>query len=203
MAERRAHPADDVVTSLVAARDAGEVRTDRQLHTFFLLLVIAGNETTRHALSHGLLALLDHPDQLARLGADPSLLPTATEEVLRWATPQIHFRRTAAHDTEIRGQAIDEGDKVVVWYLSANYDGDVFEDPYRFDVGRTPNEHVTFGSGGPHFCLGSWLARLEVRLTLEELLPRIATIELAGRPERVRSNFINGLKRLPVSVRLA
>ncbi|MFQ5966116.1 MAG: cytochrome P450 [Acidimicrobiia bacterium] len=198
---RRRHPAGDVTSILVGAEVEGEPLTDQELNTFFLLLLIAGNETTRHSLSQGVLAFTEYPDQAERLRTDPSLMPTATEEILRWACPQIHFRRTATVDTEIRGVEIKAGDKVVTWYLSANYDEEVFSDPYNFDVGRKPNRHVTFGGGGPHLCLGNWLARLEVRVFFEELLGRGSQIEIAGKVERVRSNFINGIKRLPVRIR--
>jgi cytochrome P450 len=197
-AARRRHPRGDVVEVLADAMVDGVPLTDREKETFFLLLLIAGNETTRHSLSHGLVALLEHPEELARLREEPALLPTAVEEVLRWACPQIHFRRTAAVDTEIDGVPVAAGERVVTWYLSANYDEIEFADPYRFDVGRAPNRHVTFGGGGPHLCLGQWLARLEVRLFLEELLSRLDRAELAGPIERVRSNFINGLKRVPL-----
>ncbi len=135
---------------------------------------------------------------MARLRAEPALLTTAVEEILRWTCPQIHFRRTATVDTEVAGVAIAAGERVVTWYLSANYDEAEFPDPLRFDVGRAPNRHVTFGGGGPHLCLGQWLARLEVRVFLEELLPRLGHAELCGPVERVRSNFINGLKRVPI-----
>ena len=191
---KRRHPADDVVSLLVAADEL----SPQNFNTLFLLLVIAGNETTRHALNHGALALAERPDELARLRAEPALLDTAVEEVLRYASPQIHFRRTAVADTDIAGVPVAAGDKVVTWYLSANYDGDVFADPYTLDLGRDPNRHVTFGGGGPHFCLGSWLARLEVRVFLEELLHRNMRLEVCGEVTRVRSNFINGLKRLPL-----
>ena len=197
---RRRHPAGDVVSALVHASVEGEPLTDQELNTFFLLLLIAGNETTRHSLSHGLVAFIDYPDQLERLRRDPGLIGTATEEILRWACPQIHFRRTATVDTEIRGVPVTAGDKVVTWYLSANFDEDQFPDPYVFDVGRHPNRHVTFGGGGPHLCLGNWLARLEVKVFVEELLARLVHVELAGDMERVRSNFINGIKRMPVRV---
>lgn len=200
-AARRAHPAGDLLTVLADAVVDGEPLTDRQRGTFFLLLLIAGNETTRHSLSHAVHAFCEHPDQLRRLRDDPGLLDTATEEVLRWACPQIHFRRTATVDTELRGVPIAAGDKVVTWYLAANYDPEPFPDPYRFDLGRTPNPHVTFGGGGPHLCLGQWLARLEVRTFLEAFVARVDHVELAGPAERVRSNFINGLKRLPVAWR--
>ena len=193
---KRRHPADDVVSLLVAA---GKL-SPQNFKTLFLLLVIAGNETTRHALNHGALALAEHPGALARLRAEPALLDTAVEEVLRYASPQIHFRRTAIVDTEIAGVPVAAGDKVVTWYISANYDEDVFSDPHTLDLGRDPNRHVTFGGGGPHFCLGSWLARLEVRVFLEELLRRNLRLEVCGEVTRVRSNFINGLKRLPLLV---
>ena len=193
---KRRHPADDVVSLLVAA---GEL-SPQAFNTLFLLLVIAGNETTRHALNHGALALAERPDSLARLRADPTLLASATEEILRFASPQIHFRRTAVVDTEIAGVPVAAGDKVVTWYLSANYDEDTFADPYTLNLARNPNHHVTFGGGGPHFCLGSWLARLEVRVFLEELLGRNVRLEVCGEVRRVRSNFINGLKRLPLLV---
>lgn len=193
---KRRHPADDVVSLLVAADEL----SPQNFNTLFLLLVIAGNETTRHALNHGALALAERPDALARLRADPGILDTAVDEVLRYASPQIHFRRTALVDTEIAGVPVAAGDKVVTWYLSANYDEEEFADPYTLDLGRDPNRHVTFGGGGPHFCLGSWLARLEVRVFLEELLRRDARLEVCGEVTRVRSNFINGLKRLPLRI---
>ncbi|MCE2524932.1 MAG: cytochrome P450 [Acidimicrobiia bacterium] len=193
---KRRHPADDVVSLLVAA---GEL-SRQNFNTLFLLLVIAGNETTRHALNHGALALAERPGELARLRAEPDLLTTAVEEVLRYASPQIHFRRTAVMDTEVAGVPVAAGDKVVTWYLSANYDEEVFDDPHTLDLGRDPNRHVTFGGGGPHFCLGSWLARLEVRVFLEELLRRNLHLEVCGEVTRVRSNFINGLKRLPLRI---
>src|SRR5690606_11776942 len=143
---------------------------ERERGTFLLLLLIAGNETTRHSLTQAVLAFAEHPDELARLRADPALLDTAVEEVLRWACPQIQFRRTATVDTEIGGQRIAAGDKVVTWYVAANRDPEVFADPHRFDIARTPNPHVTFGGGGPHLCLGQWMARLEVRVFLDALV---------------------------------
>ena len=193
---KRQHPADDVVSLLVAADEL----SSQNFNTLFLLLVIAGNETTRHALNHGALALAERPDALDRLRAEPALLSSATEEILRFASPQIHFRRTAMIDTEIAGVPVVAGDKVVTWYLSANYDEEAFSDPYTLDLGRDPNRHVTFGGGGPHFCLGSWLARLEVRVFLEELLRRDVRMQVCGEVRRVRSNFINGLKQLPLHV---
>lgn len=195
---RRGAASGDVLTVLANALVDGEPLTEREQGTFFLLLLIAGNETTRHSLSQGLLAFAQHPDLLDRLRADPSLLDTATEEVLRWTSPQLHFRRTATVDTEIGSVRIAAGDKVVTWYLAANFDPAAFPDPHRLDLARQPNRHVTFGGGGPHLCLGQWMARLEVRTFVRALAARVARIELAGEPRRVRSNFINGLKELPV-----
>ena len=169
-----------------------------RFNTFFLLLVIAGNETTRHSLSHGALALADNPDEFDRLRANPELIPSAVEETLRWSSPQLHFRRTAVVDTELRGVPISAGEKVVTWYISANYDETTFTDPFTLDLGRVPNPHVTFGGGGPHICLGAWLARLEVRVFLEELCQRVRYLHCSGSPVRIRSNFINGLKYLPL-----
>lgn len=197
-AARRGVPGGDVLTVLANALVDGEPLSEREQGTFFLLLLIAGNETTRHSLSQGLLALAEHPDQLRRLQADPSLLDSATEEVLRWTSPQLHFRRTATVDTAIGGVPVAAGEKVVTWYLAANFDPTVFPDPQVFDIGRTPNRHVTFGGGGPHLCLGQWMARLEVRTFLAALAQRVERVELAGEPRRVRSNFINGLKALPL-----
>ncbi len=200
---KRREPADDVVTALATAEIEGRQLTDHEYHNYFLLLLVAGNETTRHTISHGLLALLEHPDQMRRLRDELSLMPSAVEEMLRWATPVLHFRRTVTRDTELRGQTLREGDKVVTWYVSGNRDESVFKDPYRFDVSRTPNDHVTFGPGGPHFCLGAHLARLESRVMFEELLPRVRSIELTGPVARMRSNFVNGIKHMPVRVTAA
>ena len=167
----------------------------------FLLLVVAGNETTRQAIAHGMLALMEHRDQWQRLRDDPELVWSAgADEILRWSSPVLHFRRTATRDVELRGQTIRAGDKVVIWYGSANFDEEVFPEPLRFDVGRKPNPHVTFGGGGPHFCLGAHLARLEVQVMFDLLLPRLADLELTAPPERMRTNFTNALKRMPVRV---
>lgn len=163
-------------------------------------LVTAGNDTTRTMLSSGLLALLQHPDQLADIRADPSLLPGAVEEILRWANPLHYFRRTATGDTELGGQAIAAGDKVAMYYTSANRDETVWDDPQRFDIRRSPNPHLSFGIG-EHFCLGVHLARLEGRVFFEELLGTFGDVQLAGEPVRLRSNLNNGLKRLPVTLR--
>ena len=193
--QRRRDPQDDIVTQL-----AFEGLTQREYDVYFILLATAGNETTRHTITHGLLALLEHPDQLERLKADPGLFKPAAEEMLRWATPVHHFRRTARVDTELAGTPIKAGDKVTTWFVSGNRDEAVFENADRFDVGRTPNKHMAFGPGGIHHCLGAHLARLEVRIAYEELLKRPVEIELTGPPVRLRSNFFNGIKRLPVRV---
>jgi cytochrome P450 len=199
---RLAEPTDDVINALTLAQSEG-ILSEHDYHNYFSLLMIAGNETTRHTITSGMLALLEHPDQLKMLQDDPSLIPIATEEILRWASPVLHFRRTATRDVELRGQHIKAGDKVVTWYISANRDETVFPDPYRFDVTRIPNDHVVFGPGGPHFCLGAHLARLETKILFQELLPRLASIELNGSVERLRSNFVNGIKRLPVRVSIS
>jgi cytochrome P450 len=198
--QRRREPGDDLVSKLVFAEIDGAPLTPREFDTMFLLLVVAGNETTRQALASGMLALIEHPDELERLRAEPALMPTAVDEIVRWATPVLHFRRTAMRDVELHGKLIRAGDKVVTWYVSANRDDAVFADPFRLDLGRRPNEHVSFGRGGPHFCLGAHLAKLEIRVVLEELLPRLGSIELAGAPRRLRSNFTNGYKTMPVRV---
>jgi cholest-4-en-3-one 26-monooxygenase len=198
-AKKRADPKDDLISVLSHSQVEGEQLTELEIDLFFLLLTVAGNETTRNLISHGMVALLEHPDQLARLRADRSLLPTAVEEMLRWASPVMNFRRTATRDLELGGQQIAEGDKVVIWYVSANRDEQQFPDPFTFDVGRTPNEHVAFGGSGPHFCLGANLARSEINIMFEEILDRLDDIELAGDVSRLRSNFINGLKHVPIS----
>ncbi len=198
LAEERAGKAGgDVVTTLLNAEVDGAKLTEMEFDAFFLLLSVAGNETTRNLISGGLLALLEHPEQRARLIADPKLLESGVEEMLRWVTPVIYFRRTATQDTEIRGVKIKEGQKVCMYYASANRDEDVFPDSDRFDVGRTPNEHLAFGVG-QHFCLGTSLARLQITAMFEELLHRLPDIELAGPVRRLRSNFINGTKELPI-----
>ena len=191
---------DDLLSVLLRADVDGEELTPFEVDVFFMLLMNAGSETTRNLITGGTLALFEHPDQRARLVADPALLPAAIEEMLRWVTPVVHFRRTATADCEIAGQRIAAGDKVVMWYSSANRDEAQFPDADRFDVGRTPNDHVAFGAGGPHFCLGASLARLEARILFEELLTRLPTLTQAGDAVHLRSNFINGITSLPVSV---
>ncbi len=175
--------------------------SDRDFDMYFLLLVIAGNETTRHAISNIMLGLIEQPDQLHLLQDQPALIGTGLEELIRWASPVYHFRRTATRDVELGGKQIKEGDKVVMWFASGNRDDAVFPDPYRIDVTRTNVDHMTFGKGSPHLCLGNNLARMEIRLMFEELLPRLESIELAGEVTRVRSNFVNGIKRFPVAAK--
>jgi cytochrome P450 len=194
-ADRRKHPKNDIITQL-----AFEPLTQREFDTYFVLLATAGNETTRHTITHGLLALLEFPEEMERLRSEPELAKSAAEEMLRWATPVHHFRRTVAKDTELAGTPLKAGDKLTTWFVSGNFDEAVFEDPHRFDIGRTPNRHMAFGPGGIHHCMGAHLAKLEIRITFEELLNRSADIELLGPPERLRSNFFNGIKRLPVRV---
>ncbi len=196
--ERRRHPGADIVSVLMEAEVDGEKLSEPEFDAFFLLLSVAGNETTRNLIAGAMLALIEHPEQRARLLANPSLVPTGVEEMLRWTPPVICFRRTATRDTEMRGQAIREGDKVVMYYPSANRDEDYFPDGDVFDVGRSPNEHVTFGPGGTHFCLGANLARLEIRVIFEELFRRLPDIELAAPVQRLRSNWICGIKHMPV-----
>jgi len=197
-ARRREQPADDIVTKLLQPNEHGEALTTDEFDLFFLLLTVAGNETTRNAASGGMLALFEHPEQWQRLLDDPGLIPTAAEEIVRWVSPVNMFRRTAVRDTELSGQQIAAGDKVVVFYASANRDEDVFAGGQQFDVGREVNPHVGFGGGGPHFCLGRHLAALELRILLTALTERMADIKLDGEPSRLRSNFINGIKHMPV-----
>jgi cholest-4-en-3-one 26-monooxygenase len=196
---RREHPADDIVTKLLQPDENGEALTSDEFDLFFLLLTVAGNETTRNAASGGMLALFEHPDQWRRLIEQPELIPTAAEEIVRWVSPVNMFRLTAVADTEIGGQPIATGDKVVVFYSSANRDADVFAAADQFDVGRDPNPHVGFGGGGPHFCLGRHLAALELRILLQALTERMPGIRLDGEASRLRSNFINGIKHMPVT----
>jgi cytochrome P450 len=200
VAERLRDPGDDLLSRLLRAEVDGDRLSETDLDNFFSILVVAGNETTRIAIAQGVVAFCENPAQWDRLRADPGLLDTATDEVLRWSCPTHFMRRTAAVDTEFGGAPVRAGDKVVLWYVSGNRDEAEFGDPEVFDVGRAPNRHLSFGRGGPHLCLGAHLARLEVRIVLAALARRVARFELAGQPRRIRSNFTNGLKTLPIRV---
>ncbi|GHE44287.1 cytochrome P450 [Streptosporangium violaceochromogenes] len=199
-AERRERPRDDIATKLLMPDATGETLDEHEFDLFVLLLVVAGNETTRNAASGGMLAFFDHPAQWRRLLGEPALAGTAADEIVRWVSPVNLFRRTATADTVIGGQKVGENDKVVVFYSSANRDEDVFADPDTFDIGRTPNPHIGFGGGGAHFCLGNHLAKLELRVLFEVLAERLPKLAQAGPARRLRSNFINGIKSLPVAL---
>jgi cytochrome P450 len=203
VADRLRSPGDDLLSTLLRAEVDGDRLTETDLDNFFSILVVAGNETTRIAIAQGVLAFCERPEQWDRLRADEDLLEPATEEVLRWTCPTHFMRRTATSDTELGGAHIRAGDKVVLWYVSGNRDEAEFDDPETFDVARSPNRHLSFGRGGPHLCLGAQLARLEVRIVLAALARRVARFELAGPPRRIRSNFTNGLRELPVRVQPA
>jgi len=194
---RREEPREDLTSLILAGNFGGQPMSDIDFGSFFVQLVTAGNDTTKTMLAGGLLALLQHPGQLAELRADPGLIPGAVEEILRWANPLHYFRRTATAATELRGVPIASGDKVLMYYTSANRDEDVFADPHRFDIHRTPNPHLSFGIA-EHFCLGVHLARLEGKVFLEELLTTFGTVELVGEPRRTRSNLNNAVKVLPI-----
>ncbi|WP_034270607.1 cytochrome P450 [Haloechinothrix halophila] len=198
---RRAEPRDDIVTKLVQPDANGDVLDALEFNMFFVLLIVAGNETTRNAASGGMLALLEHPEQWHRLREDRSLVPSAVEEILRWVSPVMDFRRTATRDAVVGGQEISAGDKLVLFYPSANRDEAVFDNPQVFDITRDPNPHISFGGGGPHFCLGAHLARLELRILFDTLADRVPDVALAGPARRLRSNFINGIKEMPVRLR--
>jgi cholest-4-en-3-one 26-monooxygenase len=202
-AQRRDDPHDDLVTALMDAEVAGEKLTQMEFDAFFLMLSVAGNETTRNLISGGMLALIEHPEELERVRNDLSLLDSTVEEMLRWVTPVMYFRRTATQDTEVRGVPIQAGEKVTLWYISGNRDEEIFDEAQRFDVTRDPNPHIAFGGGGPHFCLGYSLARLEINLMFEEILTRMHDIELTGPVPRLRSNFISGIKHMPIHFRAA
>lgn len=199
--ERRERPRDDILTALVQAEIDGDRLTREEIDAFFVILCVAGNETTRNLIAHAMHALIAHPDSYRELAAnldDEGLWRTATEEFLRWGSSIHNFRRTATRDTVLRGRRIAEGEKVVTFYMSANRDEDVFPDPYTFDIHRTPNDHVTFGGGGPHFCLGANLARLQISSMIRELLRRFPAAEHTGPVRRMRSDFINGIKHMPL-----
>jgi cytochrome P450 len=205
VAERRRVPGDDLLSTMVTAKvesESGEPEplSDLELLMFFSLLVAAGSETTRNAIALGMAALIEHPDQLELLTEDPSLLATAVEEILRWSSPTLYNRRTSVTDTELGGRHIGRGDKVTLWWASADFDEAVFDDPFRFDVTREPNPHLAFGYRS-HFCLGANLARLEIRILFEELLSRFDSFALAGPVRRVRTNKHAGVSSMPISLR--
>ncbi len=202
--ERRRAPREDVVSYLVSADPEGGPYTQRELEINFVTMMVAGNETTRSAMGQGMLAFCQNPDQWQLIREHRGLIGAAADEMIRYAAPVWHFRRTATRDVTLAGQQIHQGDKVVIWFASANRDASHFPDPHRFDVTRPASKHThcSFGRGGPHYCIGAHLATMEVRVLLEELVPRVAAIELTGEPRRVRSNFANGLKTLPVRVTL-
>jgi cytochrome P450 len=202
-AQRRGKGKKDLVSVLAdGVPSDGIPLSERDFNTNFLLLVVAGNETTRHTISHTMNNLINNPDQLALLQEDPSLIPWAVEEFLRFASPVYHFRRTTTKDVEINGVKIKEGQKVLPWFASGNRDPDMFANPNKMDVTRNPNEHMTFGRGGPHMCLGNALARIEMRVMFEDLISRIDRVERTGSIDYLRSNFVHGIKRMPVKVHL-
>ncbi|MEV4107124.1 cytochrome P450 [Nonomuraea sp. NPDC049695] len=199
-ARRKATPRNDIATKLLQPDEHGETLDEDEFQLFVLLLAVAGNETTRNAASGGMLTLFEHPDQWDRLVADPALAKTAADEIVRWVSPVNLFRRTSTTDQVLGGQEIKADDKVVVFYASANRDPSVFSDPEVFDITRDPNPHIGFGGGGAHFCLGNHLAKLELRILFEQLARRRPNLRQTGPARRLRSNFINGIKELPVAV---
>jgi cholest-4-en-3-one 26-monooxygenase len=198
-AKKRIDPHADLMSALTTVEIDGERLSDMELELFFLLLTVAGNETTRNLMSGAMHAFFQYPEQWQRLLDDRSLLPSAVDEMLRFVTPVMNFRRTAMVDTELSGTKITAGDKVVFFHASANRDEDIFSDPDTFDVGRDPNPHIAFGGGGPHFCLGTNLARMEIRVMFEHLLDRMPDIRRDGEVQRLQSQFINGVKHIPVA----
>ena len=200
-AARRAQPTEDLASAIANARIDGEPLSDIDTVSYYLIVATAGHDTTSATISGGLHALIEHPDQLHRLQREPALLPLAVEEMIRWVTPVKEFMRTAQQDTVIRGVPITAGESVLLSYPSGNRDEDVFTDPFTFDVGRDPNKHVAFGYG-VHFCLGAALARMEIASFYAELLPRLRSVELAGRAEHVATIFVGGLKHLPIRYEL-
>lgn len=197
---RRDNLKDDMISRLLQPKRDGEPLSELEFKNFFTLLVAAGNDTTRYTMAAGMETLLANPEQLAELRDNLSLMESATEEILRWGTVTMHFRRTATKDFELNSKKIRAGDKVLIWFISGDYDEREFVKPFQFDIKRSPNEHLAFGLKSPHKCLGEHLARLEIRVLFEELLPRLADIKLNGKIDRLRSNFISGIKRLPVKV---
>ena len=201
--QRKGKDGTDLVSVLInSPMSDGIELTERDFHTNFLLLVVAGNETTRHTISHTMNNLINNPDQLALLQERPDLIPWAVEEFLRYASPVYHFRRTATKDVDFNGVEIKKGQKIVPWFASGNRDDSVFENPNKFDVTRNPNEHMAFGRGGPHMCLGNALARIELRVMFEDLVSRVDKVERVGDVDFLRSNFVHGIKRMPVKVTL-
>lgn len=197
--DRRSSPREDIVSTLIHGEVDGECLSEMDFDLFFLLLAVAGNETTRNALSHGMAALLEDPVSYSALVDDPALIETTViDEVLRYGCPVMYFRRNLTQDMEYKGHQLKAGEKASLWYISANRDERVFDDPHRFDIHRSPNPHVAFGGGGPHHCLGAHLARMEMKVLFEELVARVPRIESLGPPTRLRSNFINGIKHLPL-----
>jgi cytochrome P450 len=196
-AERLERPTDDLTTALVTTEVDGEKLSHQEIASFFILLLVAGNETTRNAISQGILALSEHPEQRARWMDDPSIDRTAVEEIVRWTSPITWMRRTATQDGEVNGHRFSAGDKFLLFYAAANRDPKLFADPQMFDLTRDPNPHVGFGGHGPHFCLGAHLARREIAVTFRLLLEQLPDLEVTGEPARLRSSFVNGLKRLP------
>jgi cytochrome P450 len=197
---KRQHPGDDIASVLVQAEVDGDRLTDAEIQWFFLLLVNAGGDTTRNLVAAGMQQLFDHPDERARLAADlDGLVPTAVEEMLRYTTPVVSFRRTVMQDTTIGDREVHAGDKVVMFYGSANRDEAVFDDPDRFDVGRNPNPHVAFGGGGPHLCLGMHVARIEIAAMYREVLTRLPHLAPAGEPDVLSSSLITGIRSMPVT----
>ena len=195
--DRRRNPRDDLASILATAEVDGAPIPDLELLSYYLIVLTAGHETTRNAIAGGLLALIEHPHELERLRSDMSLVEAACDEIIRWTTPVNHFVRTANRDVELRDQKIRAGDSLCLFYASANRDEEVFEDPFTFRADRRPNPHLAFGIG-EHFCLGATLARMEIRVLLEELIPRLASIELAAEPQKLASSFVGGVKHLPV-----
>ncbi|MGZ0219872.1 MAG: cytochrome P450 [Acidimicrobiales bacterium] len=198
--ERRTCPKDDIISQLLEPAVDGVPLTDLEFNNFFTLLVAAGNDTTRYTMTHGVWTMMNHPELWQTLRERPELMDKAVEEVLRTSSVTMHFRRTATADTEMGGKQIKAGDKIALWFNSANHDEDGFENPFRFDMDRERNDHMAFGRNGPHLCLGAWLARMEVRLVFEELMKRVDRLEPNGDIDHLRSNFIAGIKRMPVKV---
>jgi cytochrome P450 len=196
-AARRAEPTGDLASAIANARVDGEYLSDFDTASYYVIIATAGHDTTSSTISGGLHALIEHPGELARLRDDPALLSTAADEMIRWVTPVKEFMRTAATDTQVGGVPVKEGESLLLSYPSANRDEEVFDDPFRFDVGRDPNKHLAFGFG-VHYCLGAALARMETRALFAELLPRLESVELAGQPEWVATTFVGGLKHLPI-----